>query len=53
MASSQVADIKIWMASATSGYATKADWVSRAILRPEATATSSFETSVYLSKLLL
>lgn len=53
MASLQVADIKISTASAimltrTRRYATKADWVERAIRRPEEIA--SFETSIYLSK---
>jgi hypothetical protein len=52
MASPRVADIKISTASATMltgtrGYAIKADWVARAILRPE--EIPSFETSVYLS----
>ena len=56
MASLQVRDIETSTASATMltrarRYATEVDWVARAILRPEETA--SFISSLYLSKLVL
>jgi len=56
MASLQVEDIEtstvsVAMLTRARRYASEADWVVRAILRPEETA--SFETSVYLSKLVL
>ena len=56
MASLHVGDIEtstasVAMLTRARRYATEADWVARAILRPEETA--SFETSLYLSKPVL